>query len=672
MNKVTYKNWQFFCDEENVVWLTLDKQGAAVNTMSSDVMLELNNILDDIGNQDYQGVIIQSGKSSGFIAGADIKEMLTYKDVNEAYEAIRYGQKVFDKLEKLHCPSVALINGYCIGGGMELALACDYRIANENEKTKLGLPEVKLGIHPGWGGTVRLPRIIGGLKAMELILSGRVIHAKQAAKIHMIDACVPERQLVRAAQYFIKNRPKKQKQTWWQRILTVPPFHFLAAGVMRNRLNKKVKAEHYPAPFRVLKNWIKKNENDDKAYINEARSVAKLFDEESTKNLVRVFFLQDKLKSLAKNSNVRLKSVHVVGAGTMGGDIAAWCALQGFQVTLQDREPAFIAPAMKRAYLLFKKKLHKPVAIQQVMDRLMPDVQGLGVKTADIIIEAVFENLKVKQTIFKELEQKAKVNAILATNTSSIPLDKINCVMKNPKRLIGIHFFNPVAYMPLIEIVSSESTDSTVEEKANTFVRAIDRLPLPVKSTPGFLVNRILMQYLLEAMTLYDEGIPAVAIDSAAEDFGMSMGPIELSDTIGLDVCLNVANNLAEHFSISVPDTLKEMVKAGNFGKKTAKGFYSYKNNKIKKPRLSKDDMLSKDLAERLIVKMIKEAKDCLQEGVVASEDLLDAGMVFGSGFAPFRGGLMQYAHWLEKNNLKISENQAEGYKANVIEDGSI
>jgi len=414
---------------------------------------------------------------------------------------------------------------------------------------------------------------------------------------------------------------------------------------MRKQLNAKANPKHYPAPFDALDNWEHVGVEGQEAYDREAKSCAKLFFSDTCQNLVRVFFLQEKLKGLAKDIHYKPRHVHVIGAGTMGGDIAAWCALQGFTVTLQDVEPRFIAPAIKRAYNLYKDKLKERNLVQQAMDRLIPDVQGLGIARADIIIEAVVENLDVKQKIFKMVEEKAKPTAIMATNTSSIPLDEINTVLQHPERLVGIHFFNPVAKMLLVEVVQGNKTSQDIMDKSISFVRQIDRLPLPVKSSPGFLVNRILMPYMLESIELLNEGVPMTAIDKAMTDFGMPMGPITLADTVGLDVCLSVAKYLGQYFHTPVPQRLVDLVEKGKLGRKTGQGFYQYdKRGKQIKPHEETYDKPLEPIADRLVLRMLNEAFACLREGVVANGDLLDAGMIFGTGFAPFRGGPIHYA----------------------------
>ncbi len=687
MQETSYKNWQLTLDDRYILWLTLNRADSSVNSLNASVLDEFDHILTEIprSNPRPVAVIIKSGKTSGFIPGADIQQFGQLADVNEAFELLRKGQTIFSKLEHLPMPTVAMIEGFCLGGGMELALACTYRVAEEGNKTRLGLPEILLGIHPGWGGSVRLPRLIGINAAMDLMLSGRTVTARAAAKMGIVDMAVPKRQLENAARYYALNKPAQHHASWINKVFELsfvrPLLCYMFRRVVETRetpktpldqlnllfnskLAKKTTPDQYPAPFALIQNWVEEGVNSEKAYIKEAQSVGKLLLSDTSKNLVRIFFLQEKLKGLAKGIDFKPHHVHVIGAGTMGGDIAAWCALRGMTVTLQDREAKFIAPAIQRAAKLFKNKLRVPRDVQAAMDRLIPDVNGTGVKKADVIIEAIFENLEAKQALFAELEKQAKPEAILATNTSSIPLDEISQALKDPSRLVGIHFFNPVAKMQLVEVVHSEKTQQDVVNKAIAFVRKIDRLPLPVKSSPGFLINRVLMPYLMEAMTLVDEGVPLAAIDEAAVEFGMPMGPVELADTVGLDVCLSVAKNLSDHFGGTVPSRLQHLVDIGKLGRKTNEGFYVYKNGKALKPDTSKSPIDKAVIADRMIQKMLDEAQACLREGVVADPDLLDVGMIFGTGFAPFRGGPMHYLQTRERTVPVVSEAHSEAAEA--------
>lgn len=661
------QQWVMETDLDNIVWLGLDRQGAGTNSIDDTVLDELNTLLQDIASMpQVKGLVIHSLKAKGFIAGADITTFSSLDTPERASQFLRKGQAVLSRLEALSIPTLAMIDGFCLGGGMELALACDYRIATDADNTRLGLPEIKLGIHPGWGGVVRLPRLIGGFKALsQVILTGSMLRAKKAKALGLIDDVVPLRQLKRAAVHYIKKQPKKHTPSFLDSLDRYTPVRALMAKVLRREVAKKVQEAHYPAPYAVIDFWEKERGFNERAYLKEADSVVKLVTESDTaKNLIRLFLLRERMKGFGKKAvDFKAKHVHVIGAGVMGGDIAAWCARQGLKVTLQDQSYAQIAPAMGRAERAFKKSLRKPRLIEAAMDRLIPDPDGHGVAKADVIIEAVFENLEVKQAIFKHLEAQAKSDAILASNTSSIPLDEISKVMTKPGRLVGIHFFNPVAQMELVEIVSSERTITKVADQAAAFVNQISRLPLPVKSSPGFLVNRVLMPYLLECIQLLEDGYAPEVIDEAAKNFGMMMGPVELADTVGLDVCLAVADNLTAHFGGTVPKRIRDMVEQGRLGRKSGEGFYQYKQGKVIKDKALLKQAVGRhheEIADRLVLRMVNEAAACLREGVVADADLLDAGMIFGTGFAPFRGGPMHYAKAFGQDKLNASFAELE------------
>ena len=413
---------------------------------------------------------------------------------------------------------------------------------------------------------------------------------------------------------------------------------------MRSEAAKKAPKEHYPAPYALIDLWVAHGGDRDAMQKAEIKSFSRLLVTETSRNLVRVFFLREKLKGLAKG-DWNGRRIHVIGAGAMGGDIAAWCAWHGFTVSLADMKPEPLAGAIKRAAELYGKiGRDDRRKVRDALDRLIPDLKGEGAASADLIIEAVPENLGLKQKVFAGIEPKMKPGAILATNTSSIPLEQLREGLQRPERLVGIHFFNPVSRMQLVEVVSHDKVADDVLADARAFLGRIDRLPAPVKSAPGFLVNRALTPYMLEAMVMLDEGIKKETIDKAAEDFGMPMGPIELADQVGLDICLHVAEMLKSS-NPDLPDPpqwLKDKVAKGELGKKTGKGLYDWKDDHAVKAHEAGTP--PPDMTDRLILPMLNVCMACLREGVVADEDIVDGAMIFATGFAPFRGGPMHYA----------------------------
>ncbi len=647
-----YKNWRLERDDHDIAWLYADKAEASANVLSADVLEELYEILSQLQRDRPQGLIILSAKRSGFILGADINEFTTLGGQADAEALIGRGQAVLDRLEALDMPTVALIQGFALGGGMELALACRYRIADE-DSAKLGLPEVKLGIHPGFGGTVRLPPLIGAPAAMDMMLTGRMISSRAAAKMGLVDYAVPERRLKDAAKHLVLQSPVPKKAKGWQAWVNHDLLRPLMAMYLRKQVSGKARKDHYPAPYAMIDLWAEHMSDPRRMMREEAASVARLVIGDTAQNLVRVFFLQERMKALGNKRDLDVKHVHVIGGGVMGGDIAAWCALRGLTVTIQDRNHETLARVMKRAHSLYKKKLKLPRLVMGVMDRLIPDIHGHGVAKADVVIEAIFENIEAKQGLYKEVEPRMKPGAILATNTSSIPLEVLREVLAQPTRLVGLHFFNPVAKMQLVEIVRNDDTDAEVVKQAMAFCRHIDRLPLPVKSAPGFLVNRVLMPYLLEAVHLVEEGVPAWAVDKAALDFGMPMGPIELADTVGLDICQSVATILSQQLNVEVPQRLKQMVDSGKLGRKSGQGFYSYADGKKVKQEIDKEYVPPRDITDRMMFRFLNEAMACLREGIVEEADLLDGGVIFGTGFAPFRGGPMHYIQERGRDDLR-------------------
>jgi 3-hydroxyacyl-CoA dehydrogenase / enoyl-CoA hydratase / 3-hydroxybutyryl-CoA epimerase len=656
-----WRNWTLARDEDDIAWLVLDKPGASANTLSEDVLAELNDALASLERGLPKGVVLRSAKPGGFIAGADINEFGGMTDVAGIEARLTQANAVVDRLDHLGAPTVAVIHGYCLGGGLEIALACDYRIAVDD--ARLGFPEVMLGLHPGLGGTVRLPRLINPLEAMTMMLTGRNVRAGRARSLGLVDAIVPERHVKAAAMAAITGRIKERHGNWLGTIVNSHYGRQLAAKRMRSESAKKAPVAHYPAPQALIDLWEKHGGNAGEMQRGEIASFARLIVGDTSRNLVRVFFLREKLKGLAKG-DWSPRRVHVIGAGAMGGDIAAWCAWHGFAVTLADMQPAAIAKAIARAAELYGKIGHKRSDTRDALDRLIPDFDGEGVRTADLVIEAVPEKLELKRKVYAATEPKMKPGAILATNTSSIPLEELRVGLRRPNHLVGLHFFNPVSRMQLVEVVSHDQVWSEVLLKARAFLGRIDRLPAPVRSAPGFLVNRALTPYMLEALVLLGEGYKRETVDAAAESFGMPMGPIELADTVGLDICLHVAEMLKGSLDRPMPDVsqaLRTKVELGNLGRKTGKGFYEWKRGEAVKERDAPKP--TAEMTDRLILPMLDVCVGCLREGIVADEDTVDGAMIFATGFAPFRGGPLHYARARGVANIRAElERLAQRY----------
>jgi 3-hydroxyacyl-CoA dehydrogenase/enoyl-CoA hydratase/3-hydroxybutyryl-CoA epimerase len=645
MNDASSRAWKLERDADGIAWLTLDKPGTSANVLSAGVLAELDELLGALEQDRPRGAVLISAKKSGFVAGADIKEFTGLTDEASGYQLIHRGQQVLNRLAALPFPTVAAVHGFALGGGLELALACRYRVAVGDERLALGLPEVLLGIHPGFGGTVRSVQVAGVRTAMEMMLTGKPLRAEKALRARLVQRLVAESELRSAARELVLRAPAPQRAPLAERLLSLAPLRPFVRRTLIAQVAKRAPREHYPAPYAIIELWSRYGAHGSAAFEAEARSIAHLFTTETSRNLVRVFLLQDALKSAGGKSGADIRHVHVVGAGVMGGDIAAWSALRGFSVTLEDRAAELIEPALRRAQELFDKRLRDPAKSAAARERLRADVAGEGVTRADLVIEAIFENLAAKQELYARLEPRMKTGALLATNTSSIMLEPLAERLAHPERLVGLHFFNPVAQMPLIEIVHAARSDPAAVQTATGFARRLDKLPVPCRSAPGFMVNRVLTPYLFEAMLAAQEGTPLEIIDRCAVSFGMPMGPIELIDVVGLDVAAHVGEIIAQELGRPVTQIarLAELLAAKKLGRKSGEGFYLWREGKAVKPP-APGVSTPTDLTDRLILVMVNECVACLRERVVETADLVDAAVLFGTGFAPFRGGPLTYA----------------------------
>lgn len=664
------RHWRRHDDPQGITWLIIDCADASSNTLGREVLEELDRLLAPLESHPPRGVIVCSGKPSGFIVGADIREFEQLADEQQAYAMVRQGQGVINRLARLKCPTVAMIRGHALGGGLELAMACRYRVCADADRGTLGLPEVQLGIHPGFGGTVRPVHLVGVPAAMDLMLTGRSLRPARARSMGLIDRVVPEEDLEDAARALVHRPPPPRRAPLQLRVMNLPGIRQLVARRLRREVGKKARREHYPAPWEMIDLWVRHGARGDAAYDAEARSIARLFVTPTSRNLVRVYFLQDRMKGLAQRDAAQVKRLHVVGAGVMGGDIATWSVLQGLDVTLQDREQKILDAARERAGKQFEKRLRGKDAVADAHSRLRTGTDVAAAADAEVVIEAIVERLDAKQSLFGELEATVEGSALLATNTSSIRLESIGETMRESGRLVGLHFFNPVAQLPLVEVIRAEHSDGDAVQRAIDFARQIGKLPLPCASSPGFLVNRILAPYMNEAMHLHEEGVALELIDEAARAFGMPMGPVELADTVGLDVGLHVAEILGEAFDRPVPESLRGKVDAGELGRKSGQGFYTWRDGKAQKGDVA-GKQAPEDLEDRLILPMLNEAVACLAEGVVDDEDLLDAGVIFGTGFAPFRGGPLHHARSRGLDTVQarleaLAERHGERFRAHA------
>jgi len=645
MSQSEFRNWTLGYDLDNICWLTLDRAGESTNSLSREVLSELDTIIGRLEEKPPRGLILQSGKPKSFIVGADVREFEGVVDPVAAAASISEVHGLFNRIEELPFPVVVTIEGICLGGGLELALCCSYRIARNSESTRLGFPEIQLGIYPGFGGSARLTQLLGGPKALELMLTARNLSATRARAMGLVDQLVgPHSELRWAARAAVLKAKRSRGPGLVAKLSNTPPARKIVSGIVRKKTAARANPNHYPAPFSLIDAWDLYGGDKKQMMAEEAVRVGELVTGGTSRGLRRVFWLMDQLKAESKKAPFNARRVHVVGAGVMGGDIAAWCVLRGLEVTLQDREMKYVQPALERAHKLFRQKLRAADRIAGAKSRLIADVEGRGLIRADVVVEAIFEDVKAKQALFEKIEPQLKPDAILATNTSAIPLAELASVLLRPQRLVGLHFFNPVAKMPLVEVVYDEMTDASEVSRGAAFCGQIGRFPLLVKSSPGFLVNRVLAPYMQKALHIHrDRGVAKEALDQAARDFGMPMGPVELADTVGLDVGLNVMRMLGGESAADDIVLIQSLVDQGKLGKKTGEGFYRWKKGRPVKNMDAISGINLKTLAEELMQPYFDECRSCLDDGIVADRDVVDAGMVFGTGFAPFRGGPLYY-----------------------------
>ncbi len=631
-------HWLANIDENGIAWLYLKTDGKSVNVLNHAVMVELESILDRLeSTEDLNGVAMLSGKQGSFVYGADIHEFETLKTAGDVAKHMLYVHGLFNRIEALPVPSCVGIDGIAVGGGLEIALTFDRLFITSYSKTKLGFPEVNLGIMPGYGGSGRAYGRIGTKAVLDMMVSGRPFGSMDAIKTGLADELVDDADDLDDAMRKWIIGCKGEKPILIQLETVVDATEIVAA---RDKYLKRLRADHTPAPAAIIDHV--ENFGHDKSAMSagEIDVFPNLMVSSASKNLRRVFYLTDAVRRSARGAS-SIKRLHVVGAGVMGGDIAAIGAMAGLDVTLTDMNEAAIVDAIARAKKLFERRMKSDDKVALALARLRTDLDGNGATDADLIIEAVAEKLEVKQAVFKNLEAVSKATAILATNTSAIPLEDIATALNAPERLIGLHFFNPVPVLPLVEVIWSKYSDPEIVSRGMQFAGQIGKMPIRCKSAPGFLVNRALLPYIFKAIEAVAGGENADHIDEALVDFGMPMGPIELADQIGLDVCLDVGIVLG--MPPATKALLDEKCKAGTIGRKSGSGFYEWDGNRAIRAHQSQDPRVMAAIAKNMLAPMIEECRQAVDEQVVDSADSADAGMIFGIGFPGFRGGPLNW-----------------------------
>lgn len=645
--------------DDGICVLTFNRAGSSANVFDHATLDELREQLDFIeSDSQLKGVIFISAKHSIFIAGLDLKIIGKNPSVNEVREIIGFGQNLFNRIAALKIPTVAAIHGAAVGGGYEISLACDWRIASPDRATKIGLPETKIGLLPAWGGSTRLPRLIGLSKALDIILGGKTVAAKLALKLGMIEDVVPAENLTTFAARKIQQGKPQGKNHW---LTNNSIAAALIVKKLRPELLKKTRG-HYPAvlkAFDVVMRGISKSVSESLAL--EREGIVELVQSDGCRNLLRIFFLQERAKklSVAKIETKPISRTAVVGAGVMGAGIAQWLSARGLPVILRDINAEQIARGMSGIAKIYRDGVKRHVFSEREardgLDRIYPATAEVPLRHADLIVEAAVENLELKKKIFARLDVLAGDETILATNTSALPVSELASGTQKPERVLGLHFFNPVHRMQLVEIVAARQTSPEILQRAVKFAQRIGKLPVVVKDSPGFLVNRILMPYLIEAGNLFESGATIQNLDEVMLDFGMPMGPMRLIDEVGVDVSLHVAQTLAAHFGgrMSIPAVLRKMMEGKLLGRKNGRGFYLHEKGKEACPNPETISFVKnqtaaglsrEELQERMVFLMVNEAARCLEEQIVSEPADVDFAMIMGTGFAPFRGGPLRYA----------------------------
>ena len=630
-------------DDDGIAWLYLDCADASTNTMPLRVLRDLTRAVEDLeAREGLRGLVILSAKQAGFVSGASTDELQLMHDIDHVENLMNWGHSVMGRIASLPVPTVALIHGQCLGSGLELALACRYRVVDQASSTSLGLPDVRLGLHPCHGATARLPVLIGAWAALDLLTSGRSVDAASAAKLGLVDRTVPSDALRDTARELINKDPGRHYPSFWTRLLLWTPLRWLIYRIRDNQLRRgEASPENFPATYAILRLWRRHGGAGLSDRLQAERtSLLRLISGPGALNLVRTYLLQNRLREDARALDRPVpERVQVYGAGTIGAGVAALLALHGRPATLVDVDEKVLEVARRRAEAIWNQRLGTEEAISAARERLRTTSEPAELEPAGFVIEALPEDLTTKQALYASLESVIAADAVIASTTSTQRIEDLAQGLNHPERLIGLHFFPPVERMPMVEVVAGEQSAAWAVETGQVLGLALDKLPLPVRSGPGFLIHRLQIPYILKGAEMYERARREI-IDTAALRFGMPIGPLEMADAVGLDVC----QNLAERLGYPIPPQLQERVEAGQLGQAAGQGFHDWKGGRRVTASVPPGNHAMQGIARELIRPMVHEAQRCLEEGVVDDADLVDVGALFGSGFPAFTGGPLRLA----------------------------
>lgn len=632
--------------DQQVFWIGLAVRNSTRNLLTPEVLAELQQAYKLAQAAGARALILHSMQAQVFSAGLDLNLLQNNPDSQDLTDFLKAGQHFCEQLSSSSLVSLAMVEGECLGTGLSLALACHYCVATLHHATCFSFPEVSQGILPAWGGMSRALQRMGVSSALDFFTQSTVFTAEQALHNNLIDAVASAEQIKLLALRYVAGQPARTTAPFSSVLLENISARLFLTNQKQRKLAKEQFIEHYPAASRLLNLWQQQGGN--LANLQPAETVAfkQLVDTSSTQNLLRLSQLKDQLKAFSPLNADTYLSVHIIGAGHIGREIAAWCSLSGLTVSIQESNPENLSHALERIRLIFNTYFHKDVnQLKAATERIHVDHEGNGIALADIVIDATSDKLASKQELLANLEENTRPDTLLAVTSSTLPLERLAAVLLKPNRLIGLHFLYPLTQRELVEVIHlSEKTNPRIIEQACSFVKQINKLPLPIHSTPGLLVNRILLTYIMQGMRLYQQNVPPVIIDKAGRDFGMPLGPLEWADVLGLDYCHQLGETLAKTTPVLVPELLVEMVKAGKLGRKNGNGFYRYRHGRMLKPERAHWHGNITALQDKLINQMSEEASLCLEQGIIENPDLLDAAVVFGAGFPAFRGGPLQYA----------------------------